>query len=346
MRIGFFSFSLSGIGPRTRARTLIDELADRNEHDLVLVTGPDETYDHPSIERYHIGDLPFGLVGDFWKTKRAFEDVDVVHVPVNLYQVMYIRSLYSGPVVAGAGVQHGLLYRNFAKLLNVDHLIETHEYVSYLWERSGFKSTPVYPSVDRSLFFQYDQNSRKEVRNDLDIDNGQDMLLYVGALNEFKGAHIFDELTKKLGSSQTAVVAGNGPLENRFIDRDDVRYQGFVENKELPRLYNAADVTVVPSVAESFSLVSLESIACGTPVVTTTTDGTMVRLFKPRETYVWTEERSANSVLKAVNDLIEDEQRYTEQVEKGFNTIDEMELTISDTVAKHLSAYRAAIEHQ
>lgn len=346
MKIGFFAFSLTGNGPRTRARTLIDKLADRGNHEIVLVTGPDESYDHQSVDRYFIQGPTTKFISDFNMVKSVFCDVDVVHVPVNLYQVSYVRALYDGPLVAGAGVQHEVHYRNFAKLLNIDHIIETHEFVSYLWERSGFNSTPIYPSIDSDTFFEYDKGRHGDIRQELDISEDQDILLYVGDLNEFKGAAIFAEVIDKMGSDKTAIVAGSGPLVDEFADRDDVRYQGFVGNDKLAKLYNVADVTVVPSVAESFSLVSLESIACGTPVVTTTKDGTMLRLFKNRQTYIWTERRTANAVLSAVNTLLEDEDMYKSQVQRGFETIDEMGLTISDTVDKHLSVYRAAVENR
>src|SRR5207248_11730677 len=44
---------------------------------------------------------------------------------------------------------------------------------------------------------------------------------------------------------------------------------------ELPLIYSAADVTVVPSYHESFGLVAVESLACSTPVVATRAGGLM-----------------------------------------------------------------------
>ena len=46
-----------------------------------------------------------------------------------------------------------------------------------------------------------------------------------------------------------------------------VRFVGVVDHDLLPYYYNAADTTVLASHYESFGLVALESIACGTPVV-------------------------------------------------------------------------------
>jgi D-inositol-3-phosphate glycosyltransferase len=46
-----------------------------------------------------------------------------------------------------------------------------------------------------------------------------------------------------------------------------VDYLGSVQHDQLPYYYSAADVCVIPSYYESFGLVALESMACGTPVV-------------------------------------------------------------------------------
>jgi D-inositol-3-phosphate glycosyltransferase len=48
-----------------------------------------------------------------------------------------------------------------------------------------------------------------------------------------------------------------------------VAFYGLVKQEMLPYFYSAADLCVVPSYYESFGLVALESLACGTPVVAT-----------------------------------------------------------------------------
>lgn len=346
MKIGFFSYSLSGIGPRTRARTLIDSLADRNDHDIVLVTGEDESFTHPNVEIYRISIEPTRLPPALRTTRDAFEDVDLVHVPVNLYQALFLRTMYRGPLVVGAGVQHTFPYRQFAKILGIDQIVETHEYVSYLWERTGFDSTHIYPSIDSTVFTKYTNDRIESLRINLDIPDDDDVVLFVGKLNEFKGAHIVSELAVQLPEDVTLVVAGDGPLKSTIAGRDDITYLGFVENEDLAKYYNVADVTVVPSEAESFSLVSLESISCGTPVVTTAQRGTMVRLFKDRKTYVWADERTVDSVREAVMELLTDDNQYEAQIERGLETIDEMGLTIQDTVRKYEDVYQSVAENR
>ena len=345
MKLGFFAYSLSGAGPRTRARTLIEALANRTDHKLVVVTGPDEDYNHPRVERRRIDAVPTGLVAGISTVRRAFTDVDVVHVPVNIYQVMYVRAVYHGPLVSGAGIQHTLPYRSLAKLLNIDYIIETHERVARLWERSGFKSTYIYPAVNETEFREYSQDECEKVRKRLNMSPEDDIILFVGSLTEFKGAHLVSQLARRLENENVSIiVAGDGRLREQFRNRPNILYQGFVDNEDLPSLYNAADVTLVPSESESFSIVSVESAACGTPVVTTTQDGTMVRLFRDRRAYRWTE-RSVDGLLDAVHDLLNNPETSYAQSRRGREAIEEMGLTVADTLDQRLAICEAAIDN-
>jgi glycosyltransferase involved in cell wall biosynthesis len=49
---------------------------------------------------------------------------------------------------------------------------------------------------------------------------------------------------------------------------DEVIFPGFVADKDLPALYNLAELFVFPSLYEGFGLPPLEAMACGTPVIT------------------------------------------------------------------------------
>lgn len=51
----------------------------------------------------------------------------------------------------------------------------------------------------------------------------------------------------------------------------DVILTGYVDDGDLPALYRSADVFVYPSIFEGFGLPPLEAMACGTPVITSST---------------------------------------------------------------------------
>lgn len=86
---------------------------------------------------------------------------------------------------------------------------------------------------------------------------------------------LLDGMTKLPGV--TLIVGGTGWLRPRLEQMAAslgiaarVRFAGFIPDADLPRYYGAADLVALPSVAlEGFGLITLEALACGTPVVVT-----------------------------------------------------------------------------
>ena len=72
----------------------------------------------------------------------------------------------------------------------------------------------------------------------------------------------------------TRIVCGVGPLQAQLKARyPDVVWMGVLPRQQLAKVYAAADVFVFPSRHETFGLVMLEAMACGTPVAAYPVDG-------------------------------------------------------------------------
>jgi len=123
--------------------------------------------------------------------------------------------------------------------------------------------------------------NKERVRRRLNL-NGEGVLLFVGRIVPIKGLdrllmampYFKGERPIKLlvigGDEQNPIPRENlRNLTKELGISDRVMFFGFVEHKELPCFYSAADVCVIPSFHESFGLVALESLACGTPVIAT-----------------------------------------------------------------------------
>jgi glycosyltransferase involved in cell wall biosynthesis len=73
------------------------------------------------------------------------------------------------------------------------------------------------------------------------------------------------------------LIAGSGPLSKPFdrardaLGPERIRLLGFVPRTDLPSLYSAADALILTSTIEQMPTVSLEALACGTPVFSTAT---------------------------------------------------------------------------
>lgn len=144
----------------------------------------------------------------------------------------------------------------------------------------------VYPGIDRKLFKPLDAKRRREARRELGCREGEKIILAVGRMEPVKGFDLLLEAAALLRSRVAfkLVVVGEGDRAGgqdvrlragaRRLGIDGrLHLAGLVEHLKLPLYYNAADVTVIPSFYESFGLVALESLACGTPVVASRVGG-------------------------------------------------------------------------
>ncbi len=104
---------------------------------------------------------------------------------------------------------------------------------------------------------------------------GTPRVLFTGRLVPYKGVDVLLRAMATLDAR--LVVVGDGPLRGaleaqaRATCGGRVMFTGTVPDSDLPALYHASDVFVLPSVtrAEAFGMVQLEAMACGKPVVST-----------------------------------------------------------------------------
>ena len=103
-------------------------------------------------------------------------------------------------------------------------------------------------------------------------------LLYIGRLSARKGVHLLAPLLSKCLKEFDAelIIAGKDEMFTLPVLKlqrtlcKNVKILGFVPDDNLPKLYNYADITLMPSITmESFGITAIESLACSTPVVAT-----------------------------------------------------------------------------
>lgn len=136
--------------------------------------------------------------------------------------------------------------------------------------------------VDLSLFKPLDVN---EARQTLGL-NGEKVIVYVGRIEPIKGLELLLRSAAIIETEErlkVMIIGGDlnhegevkrlqGMAQQLGIE-DVLEFVGIVDQRQLPLYYNAADVCVVPSHYESFGLVALEALACGTPVVASRVGG-------------------------------------------------------------------------
>jgi D-inositol-3-phosphate glycosyltransferase len=136
--------------------------------------------------------------------------------------------------------------------------------------------------VNPDLFQPID---REQARKELGLDH-QKVILFVGRMDPLKGLEqLLTAMTYMDGDRPPMLMIVGGDSQSRSqvqslhdltkeLDLEKrVRFVGPVAQSRLPLYYSASDVCAIPSHYESFGMVALESLACGTPIVATDVGG-------------------------------------------------------------------------
>lgn len=171
-------------------------------------------------------------------------------------------------------------------------------------------------------------NEQTELKSDLMIKGGL-TYLYVGQLNERKGVIYLLEgwiVHIEKFPEDNLIIIGTGPLYELFMNTysgfDSINMLGFVDYDLMYRYYAIAEVFVIPTLEDNWSLVVPEAMACGLPVACSIYNGCYPelvhegingKLFDPlrKETIVETLDYFHGLDLKAMgNESIRIEKEY------------------------------------
>lgn len=99
-----------------------------------------------------------------------------------------------------------------------------------------------------------------------------DAFIILGMANKWlseDGRETYNHVVKKLGPRMKLFLIGCTPKQIAENSNAHVFMSGFIKNRiELAKCFSSADVFVNVTKADSFPTVNIESIACGTPVIT------------------------------------------------------------------------------
>ncbi|GIK65902.1 MAG: glycosyl transferase family 1 [Chloroflexota bacterium] len=160
----------------------------------------------------------------------------------------------------------------------------------WLYRANRRRIETVSPGVDLMRFHPFD---KELARQKIGLQPNEKMLLFVGRIEPLKGVDtICEALARlKLNAPDTLrevkmVIIGGDPTDMNHQEMQRIRtkccdlgleetmiFIGAKDQDALPYYYNAAEVLIMPSDYESFGMVALEAMACGTPVIASQVGG-------------------------------------------------------------------------
>ena len=247
-----------------------------------------------SLTIYRVRERMFPLLSILRFVNQIKPDIIHVHAP-NFFSsnAIVVAQLTKIPIIATVhraevdAIDNPLLshFRKFV-LRRFQKIIAVSNFTKSLALKAGAeenKISVIYNSCDEELFFLRRNDDKFGLRKKYNLPADKKIILFAGNLIKSKGVYVLIDSLKQLQlqfPNFVAIIIGQGEeyeklysIVKQYNLTDNVRFLGWLHQRELYDFYNAADVFVNPSTIEAHSVALLEAMACGVPIVASNTGG-------------------------------------------------------------------------
>src|SRR3989344_1658762 len=231
-------------------------------------------------------------VGSINKLRSELQKYDVVYTTNNLFEVLLLKYILSfkdlPPIIFGFHIP-----AYFPLTGTLQSKLHNFIYASkiYLNAIAGGKKLHLVNNFDEELFGKY-FSKEKIVKINYPYDfslnlkkiskfksrgqNGVRKIAWIGRLTEQKGIDDLAKLVERINSTGLKnkvqwIIAGDGELKPKILNLvrswNNIKYLGYVQNKEIGKILREVDLFISTSKWESFPYNILEAQSFGLPVV-------------------------------------------------------------------------------
>ncbi|HYA77955.1 MAG TPA: glycosyltransferase family 4 protein [Verrucomicrobiae bacterium] len=260
--------------------------------------------------------------------KKLTSDLDIIYSADSWYPYTYqaVKSGIPTIVMEWENIPHNveeLPYRKIKKYNNehATHFVAITEKAKEALVTEGvapYRISVVPAGIDCERFKPTERDT--QVAEKIGVSKDSIRILFVGRLAPEKGIfdllNAFSMLRRNVQNVELLIVgSGSSVMQlqiSRFIANlkiaDKVKLLGSLEYPNMPPIHNLADVFCLPSVptktwAEQFGYAMVEAMACGKPVVSTST-GSIPEVVKDRATGIFVKPNDPNGLESALEELI------------------------------------------
>jgi glycosyltransferase involved in cell wall biosynthesis len=302
-------------GAENVACQIIKSFSNDNKYDMVylsMIGDNKESLESRNIKYYHIKKF------NYFHVKKALNEInpDIIHA--HDIKASIIASLFSKKYEIISHVHSNHENMRKVNLKTVLFNVTSKKYKKIIWvsksalSNYSFKNRVI--SKSKVLYNVIDTN---EVDKKIIEDNNMYKydLIYLGRLtypkNPIRLINIINEITQRIPNLKVAIV-GSGDM-NDDVTKEIIKYNlqeniilyGFVSNPY--KILNSSKVMIMTSRYEGTPMCALEAIACGLPIVSTSTDG-LREIVKNNITGFLS--NNDNELVDAIVSLLSDNKRY------------------------------------
>jgi len=210
------------------------------------------------------------------------------------------------------------------------HDAETHKIVASLMGHKNNRLIQIQLGVDTTIFRPIPNEQKEVLRAELGWDE-RPKVLFVG---NFVARKRVELLLEASDDRFDIVLCGEGTLP-ATMTRPNLLVYPAMAHEQLVKVYQAADLFVVPSKVETFCLVAFEAMACGLPVIMTYD---LHHLSIAQSGLVTFVSPTPQDLRQAILDLLADRQRMNELSRKGVDWV-RQHFSWELCVKQHLALY-------
>lgn len=318
-------------GGAIHVQNVVDGLRDRG-HEVVLIDWndqPDQPFQHSVAPRSRIVDgavrtaARAAAVGSRQRSEVVVSKTRKTYLPgllaarwLGVPHIVHVGS----SLQPRAGLQNWLSARSFSLRLQAPHdaYFVVCDAITTELEDRGIRGDiyDVKNAVDTDRFAPEPTNpdavARFRDRHAATVGESDLTLGFVGGLHEYKGVFDIADAITQCETDASLLVAGDGPAYEGLAERTvDATFLGAVPYEDIPAVYHAMDVFVLPSHTEGLPRVVLEAQATATPVVATRVGG-VPEVVEDGETGQIVDPQDPAGLADAIDRLADDERKRTE----------------------------------
>lgn len=187
-------------------------------------------------------------------------------------------------------------------------IVPVSEWIRSEMKESFLKDYPfrvIHNGIDLEVFNVYDT---ERVKQKYGLQNKHILLGLASIWSEEKGLYDFIKMAGMLRDDEVVVLVGVTAKEKKLLPKNVVGIARTENVHQLAELYAASDAFINPTWQDNYPTVNLEAIACGTPVVTYRTGGS-IEAVTP-ETGIIVEQGDVKGLLEAARAIIKRGKAY------------------------------------
>lgn len=211
------------------------------------------------------------------------------------------------------------------------------------------KISVIYHGVDQNLYRVYKKATLSSTKEKFQLTDK--FILFVGSIeprknlmNLLKAYHL---LSRDVKVMYPLVLVGFKGWQNKEImkeieiEKEHVRYLGYVSDEELAHVYNLATLFVYPSLYEGFGIPPLEAMACGTAVISS---GAASLPEACGDAALYIDPLDIEDISKKIEFLLHDVKERDELILKGLERV--KSFTWEKSAQEHLKVFEAVLKER